>query len=388
MRVLKSMTPAGEECEIAVSYLGVTVSLDGESPVTSSAPEIRYNTAFQVRIHDVLEQLGNRQITAAEGLTLLQRLEHDTPRHPAWLAVTMLGTAAAALASLLGADVGAIVIAGLATGIGLIARKLLSRGHATGLALPFVAALIGGVIGGIAIRQGWTTSPGLALIVPCLMLVPGPHLINGLLDLVDNQLPMSMARPALATAILVAAGLGLLIGVELSISSLPELRQSFVTDQPSLLVDMFLAGIVTAGFSVYYNTSWPLVGLTIVGGAIGHGLRSLAIRADWSLEAATFLGGFAVGAVSTWLARSSKAPVAVIAFAGAVTMMPGLQIYGALRGVVQLARLQQGAELPTITAMLANGAESVAVVAALGLGLIVSTRLLQIFPRVDRSLPR
>jgi uncharacterized membrane protein YjjB (DUF3815 family) len=315
-------------------------------------------------------------------------LEQDTPRHAAWLAVTLLGAAAASLASVLGADVGAIVVAGLAAGIGLIARKLLSRGHVTGLALPFVAALVGGVTGGIAVRQGWTTTPGLALIVPCLMLVPGPHLINGLFDLVENHLFMSMARLTLATAILVAAGLGLLVGVELTIASLPELKQSFVVEQPGFLADMLLAGIVTAGFSVYYNTPWPLVGLTIIGGAMGHGLRSLALRADWSLEAATFLGGVVVGAVSMWLARSNKAPVAVIAFAGAVTMIPGLQMYAALRGVVQLARLQHDADLPTITATLANGAESVAVVAALGLGILMATRLLQTCLRVDRSLPR
>ena len=43
---------------------------------------------------------------------------------------------------------------------------------------------------------------------------------------------------------------------------------------------------------------------------------------------------------------------AVIAFAGAVTMMPGLQIYRALSGTLRLARVQAGIALPSITGTL------------------------------------
>ena len=79
-------------------------------------------------------------------------------------------------------------------GLGLLARQELGRRHFSLLALPFAAALIGAVAGGLAIRLGWTGSPELVLVVPALMVVPGPHLINGLLDLIDNHLPMSLAR--------------------------------------------------------------------------------------------------------------------------------------------------------------------------------------------------
>src|SRR5262249_59046633 len=98
----------------------------------------------------------------------------------------------------LGADAGAAGAVGLATALGLLARQELGRRHFSLLALPLTAALIGAVCGGVAIRLGWTRTPGLALIVPALMLVPGPHLINGVLDLIDNHLPMSMARLGLA----------------------------------------------------------------------------------------------------------------------------------------------------------------------------------------------
>src|SRR5260221_12084550 len=70
----------------------------------------------------------------------------------------------------------------------------------------------------------------------------------------------------------------------------------------------------------------------------GHGLRFLALQLGCWLEVATFLGGLTVGAVAARMARSSKTPVAVIAFAGAVTMIPGLSLYRPLGGALELAR--------------------------------------------------
>jgi uncharacterized membrane protein YjjP (DUF1212 family) len=45
---------------------------------------------------------------------------------------------------------------------------------------------VGAVLSGLAIRLGWTQTPEVVLIVPALMLVPGPHLINSLLDLIST----------------------------------------------------------------------------------------------------------------------------------------------------------------------------------------------------------
>ena len=120
-----------------------------------------------------------------------------------------------------------------------------------------------------------------------------------------------------------------------------QLRMWSTSDRLNLFSDMALAGIVTCGFAAAYNTTWSHIAMAAVGGMAGHGLRYLALEAGWNLDAATFLGGLGVGLVSAWIARSTKTPVAVIAYAGAVTMMPGLPIYRALGGALQLARLQE-----------------------------------------------
>jgi uncharacterized membrane protein YjjP (DUF1212 family) len=336
--------------------------------------ELRYNTAVQTRVHEILSQVRRGQLDAGAARDRLSRLEAETPRHPRWLVALALGVAAASLAGLLGADVAAAAAAGLSAGLGLLARQALGRRHFSLLALPLTAALLGALLGGWVIRLGWTRTPGLALVVPALMVVPGPHLINGLLDLVDNYLPMSLARFGLAAGILLASAAGIVLGVELT------LPDPIATDQVAgparlhFVSDVLLAGVVTWGFALYYNTAWPQLSMTVLGGMAGHGTRYLALEAGCRLEAATFLGGLVVGAMAAWVARSRSLPVAVIAFAGAVTMVPGLSLYRGLVGAVQLARVGDAADAGTAAATLGNALQGCLVVSALALGVTLGAR--------------
>ncbi len=366
-----------DPCVVVVSYRGLTVSLGGEAPAVAPVKELRYNTAVQTKVHAILEQLRRGDIDPSGAIARLEAVEANTPRHSRWLAALTLSLAAAALAFLLGADLAAAAVAGIAAGLGLLARQELGRRHVSLLALPLTAALIGAVLGGLAIRLGWTRSPELVLIVPALMVVPGPHLINALLDLIDNHLPMSLARLGLATGILLASALGIVLGVELTLPATSFAEQAGAVDRLNLASDMALAGVVTCGFAVFYNTAWRQLGLAVLGGMAGHGLRYLALKAGLGLEAATFLGGLAVGAISAWVARSDRAPVAVIAFAGAVTMIPGLSLYRALGGAVQLARQPEAVDPAMVARTLGNAFEGALVIGGLALGFILGARLVR-----------
>jgi uncharacterized membrane protein YjjB (DUF3815 family) len=165
------------------------------------------------------------------------------------------------------------------------------------------------------------------------------------------------------------------LGIELTLPDSPIADKAASSDHLNLLSDMVLAGIVTCGFAVSYNTAWALVGMTVMGGMFGHGIRFLALENGFTLDVATFLGGLGVGLVSGWMARSSKTPVAVIAFAGAVTMMPGLHLYRALAGAMQLARQLGKSESAAMAATLGNAVEACMVIGSLALGLILGARL-------------
>ena len=377
---------SSEKCDVVVSYRGVAVSLGGQGALLMPVRELRYNAALQARVHSILAQLCDGKLEPSAVLAQLQQVEADTPRHPRWLAALLLGLAASGLAKLLGADNGAVLIAGLSTAMGLAVRQWLGRQKYNLLTLPLAAAFIGAVLGGLAIRLGWTQSPGLVLMVPSLMLVPGPHLINGLLDVVDNFMPMGIARLGLALSILLACALGIVIGMKITLPVLPMAEDGMKADHLNLISDMLLAGIVTIGFAVFYNAAWLHVGLATVGGMIGHGLRYIALEAGWKLDTATFLGSFAVGLVAAWIARSYKLPVAVVSFAGAVTMMPGIQMYRALGGALQLARAHAGSDLADVARTAEYALQACLVVAALAMGLVLAARIVPMFARQNETL--
>jgi uncharacterized membrane protein YjjP (DUF1212 family) len=377
-RALKQTAGAltGESCTVAVSYGGVSVALAEEVAAPRPVREFRYNAAVQARVHGILAHVRRGEVEASAALAALGGVEAETPRQPRWLAVATLGSAAASLAGLLGADLGAAAVAAVATGLGLLARQEVGRRHVCLLAQPLTAAFIGAVLGALAIDRGWTGSPELALIVPALMLVPGPHLINGLLDLIDNYVPMALARLGLATGILLASALGVVLGIEVTdLGPLPS-EHAGTADHLNLVSDMALAGIATCGFAVFYNTAWRHLWMATAGGMAAHGLRFLALEVGCTPEAATFLGGLTVGAISAWMARISSTPVAVIAFAGAVTMIPGLSLYRALAGALQLARTPDAADSGVVVATLGNALHGCLVVSALALGLILGARAL------------
>ncbi len=241
--------------------------------------------------------------------------------------------------------------------------------------LPLTAAFLGSVLGGVAIRLGWTHTPGLILIVPALMVVPGPHLINGLLDVIDNYLPMGIARLGLASGILVASAFGIVLGIELTLPDPPMVRQSLASGHLNLISDMLLAAVVTFGFAMYYNANWSQIRMAVVGGMIGHGIRYLALNSGCRLEVATFLGCLAIGIIASLTVRAHKVPFAVIAYAGAVTMMPGLQVYRTLGGLLQLARPSSEIDQLAIAATLGNAAQASLAIAAIALGLILADRM-------------
>jgi uncharacterized membrane protein YjjP (DUF1212 family) len=365
---------SNDALNLTVTYGGIFVALGDDGQLFVPVHELRYNATLQARVHSILRQVRDGHLSAATAREELARVETDTPRHSRWLAIAVLGAAASALAALLGADLGALLVVGVAAALGLFARQELGRRHAALVVLPFVAAFIGAVFGGVAIRLGWTQTPGLILIVPSLMLVPGPHLINGLLDLIDNYLPVSIARLGLATAILAASALGIVLGIELTLPDPPLFRQSFSTGHLNLLSDILLAAVVTCGFAMFYNANWSQIGMAVVGGMIGHGLRYLALNAGCRLDVATFLGCLAVGVVASLNVRAHKVPFAVIAFAGAVTMMPGLQMYRTLGGLLQLARPSSEIDQAAVAATLGNAAQASLAIAAIALGLIVADR--------------
>jgi uncharacterized membrane protein YjjP (DUF1212 family) len=364
----------GVSVQTFVGYREVTLVLADGRGLHARAPELRINLAVNVGVQRVIDDLCQDRIALDEATRSLEAVEGLAPRHGRWLVVVLFGLAASAIAWLLRADWGAIAVSGVSSAVGLIARQELAGRSVVLFAHPFTAGLIGALLSGLAIRLGLTETPGLCLIVPALMLVPGPHLINGVHDMLDNHMQTGVCRLGLATSILIATALGVALGAWVT------LGPSTVSTMPSeampltLLLDMALAGVAACGFGAFYNAPWRVLWVSILCGMVGHGLRFLSL--DWfSVEISTLFGCLAIGLIASVAAERLRLPFAAVAFAGAVPMMPGVFMYQSIAGAMRLSALGMEADPVLAAVTLALFSKSVFVVSAMTIGLLVGARL-------------
>ena len=236
-----------DDLQTLVAYREVTLATADGRSLHARAAELRLNVAVRVGTNRVIDALCLDRIGLDEATRRLEAIERVAPRHARWVVAVLFGLAASAIAWLLRADAGAIAVSGLCAALALRARQQMARWPVLAFTPPFAAGLVGATLGGLAIRLGWTDTPGLCLIVPALMLVPGPHLINGVHDMLENHMQTGICRLALALAILTAAALGVALGGWLALG--PETLSTSPSEATRLTLplDAALAGVAACG---------------------------------------------------------------------------------------------------------------------------------------------
>jgi uncharacterized membrane protein YjjB (DUF3815 family) len=226
----------------------------------------------------------------------------------------------------------------------------------------------------MAIRLGWTETPGLCLIVPALMLVPGPHLINGAHDMLENHMQTGVCRLGLAVGILIATALGVVLGGWLTLGPATLSTSPSEAMRLTLPLDVVVAGVAACGFGAFYNAPWRVLWVSILCGVVGHGLRYLCLE-HLSVEISTLFACLAIGLVASAAAGRMRLPFSAIAFAGAVPMMPGVFIYQSIAGLMRLSAAGTSADPVLAATTLALACKSMFVVGAMVIGLVVGARL-------------
>jgi Putative threonine/serine exporter len=88
---------------------------------------------------------------------------------------------------------GALLAAGSA-GLGAFLRRGVARLSENVFLQPFCAALLAGVVGALAVRYQLSSSWALVALCPCMILIPGPHILNGGLDLSRSRVDLGASR--------------------------------------------------------------------------------------------------------------------------------------------------------------------------------------------------
>jgi len=291
---------------------------------------------------------------------------------------TLAGLGAAALGVVFGVShMIVLILIALLAGLGALLRRALANTSSNVFVQPLAAAGLAGALGAVAIRLGWAPADAMVAICPCMVLVPGPHFLNGALDCGRGRIALGSARMVFACLIVLMICTGLLAGLALGGVSLPVVGDF---QRIPVVYDVLAAGVAVAAYGTFFNMPWQMLHIPVTIGMLSHAARWVIVfEAGGSPEVGALVACLIAGTIVTPVAARLHMPFAALAFASVVSLIPGIFLFRMSSGFVNLITRGSMAPPTLLQDSIVDGATAFFIMIAMAFGLILPRIVIESF---------
>jgi len=354
----------------------LTVELDG-APVAQIVPTkpLGVDMGRVLALTTVIDQVCDGTLPAESAQSALESAGRLPPAStPRFTCFTAIG--AASLGVIFGTlDATSLLLIAASAAIGALVRRWLSGFSHDPLVQPLCAAFIAGVVAAAPSRFQLSHAIALVGFCPCMVLVPGPHILNGAIDLARTRIALGIARLAYAGVIVLLICAGLLFGFA---AAGAKLAMGESSPPVPLVIDVIAAGCAVASFGTFFSMPWRLLALPITAGMLAHAARwALISVAETNAATGALVACMLVSVFVTPIVDRLHLPFAALAFSAVVSLMPGFFLFNAATGLVELVSIGPTAPAALLTSIAANGATAFLIIMAMTFGLILPRMLFE-----------
>jgi uncharacterized membrane protein YjjP (DUF1212 family) len=354
----------------------LTVELDG-APVSQIVPAkpLGVDMGRVLAVTTVIGQVCDGTLSAEAAQSALESAGRlppaSTPRFTCFAAI-----GAASLGVIFGIlDATSLLLMGASAAIGALVRRWLSGFSNNPLIQPLCAAFIAGVVAAAASRFQLSVATTLVAFCPCMVLIPGPHILNGAIDLARTRIALGIARLSYAGVIVLLICAGGLFGFTAVGANL---AMGGSSPPAPLVIDVIAAGCAVAAFGTFFSMPWRMLALPIAVGMVAHAARwALISVAGTNAATGALVACLLVSVIVTPVVDRLHLPFAAVAFSAVVSLMPGFFLFNAATGLAELVSIGPSAPALLLTSIAASGATAFLIIMAMTFGLILPRMLFE-----------
>jgi len=353
------------------------VELDG-APLSQIVPAkpLGVDMGRVLAVTTVIDQICDGTLSAEAAQSALESAGRLPP--VSTLRFTLFAAiGAASLGIIFGApDATSLLLIAATAAVGALVRRWLSGFSNNPLIQPLCAAFIAGIVAAASSLFQLSDAVALVGFCSCMVLVPGPHILNGAIDLARTRIAVGIARLAYAGVIVLLICAGGLFGF----TAIGGANLAIAGPSPPvpLVIDVIAAGCAVASFGTFFSTPWRLLAFPIAAGMLAHAARwALISVAGTNAATGALVACVLVSVLVAPVADRLHLPFAALAFSAVVSLMPGFFLFNAATGIVELVSIGPSAPGVLLTSIAANGAMAFLIITAMAFGLILPRMLFE-----------